>query len=157
MVTVRVTHRRKFMFSENWLNISSHTSHDKPIRACNCISWINMGFYVTHTCYSESLHIHQLRWTQVSFQTEHMGSFSPAYKHRIYQVTKFSFIHDMHCIICEKQLLYRSSTFVVFYGNQIHKLAVNVISNNIDVSNLTWISSRYSFHTIFCALCYCLK
>jgi len=66
-----------------------------------------------------------------------MGSFSPAYVHRIYQVTKFSFIHDMHCIICEKQLLYRSSTFVVFYGNQIHKLAVNVTSNDIDVSNLT--------------------
>jgi len=72
-------------------------------------------------------------------------------------VTKFSFIHDMHCIICEKQLLYRCSTFAVFYGNQIHKLAVNVTSNNIDVSNLTWISSRYSFRTIFCALCYCLK
>jgi len=60
-VSVRVTHRQKFMFSENWLSNPSHTSYDNPIRACNCISCINMGFYVTHTCYSESLHIHQLR------------------------------------------------------------------------------------------------
>ena len=97
-------------------------------------------------------------WDELKFHfKQNTWSFCPAYMHWIYQATKFSFIHDMHCIICKRQLLYRCSSFAVFYGNQIHKLAVNVTSNNIDVSNLNWISSRYSFSTIFGALCYCLK